>query len=89
MTDQNTSRPMTPLMQQIIAQRREGLTNNEIALRLGCKKAWVSQVLARAGLPAVRQANEHRNKVCMDGANLSDPNRADKLLRRFSWEQAA
>lgn len=80
---------MTPLMQQIIALRGEGLTNNQIVARLGCKKAWVSQVLTRHGLAAVQRPNEHRNKVCMDGGNLSDPNRADKLLRRFSWEQAA
>lgn len=85
-----TERPLTPLMQQIIALRRdEKLTNNEIVARLGCKAAWVSQVLTRAGLSPVRRQNEHRNKVCMDGGNLADPNRADKLLRRFSWEEAA
>lgn len=26
--------------------------------------------------------------ACTEGQNLSDPNRADKLLRRFSWEAA-
>lgn len=77
---------MTKLTDEIIALRRdEGLTGVEIARRLGCTKARVSQVVGSAGVKAV--APVPRNNVCFDGANLKDPNRADKLLRRFSWQE--
>lgn len=83
---------MSQLSDAIIAMRQnERLPGAEIARRLGCNKAWVSQVLANAGLrpaPVKRPGKgEHKNKFCSDGSNLKDPNRADKLLRRFSWQE--
>ncbi len=77
---------MTKLTDDIIALRRtEGLTGAEIARRLGCSKVRVSQVVGSEGVKVLPPV--HRNKICFDGANLKDPNRADKLLRRFSWQE--
>lgn len=87
---------MSKLVEDIIALRQaERIPGAEIARRLGCTEARVSQVLNSAGLQPVRpvkrphtpRPDEHVNKFCATGANLKDPNRADKLLRRFSWQE--
>lgn len=88
---------MSKLAEDIIVLRQaERIPGAEIARRLGCTEARASQVLNAAGLgrgpaaprPARKpRADEHINKFCSTGANLKDPNRADKLLRRFSWQE--
>lgn len=76
---------MSPLAEQILAlHHNEALSMKQIAERLGCSKVRVHQVLRDAGIAR----SVGRTMAAKTGDNLGDPKRADKLLRRFSWETA-
>jgi hypothetical protein len=70
--------------EQIVALHGEKLAEGAIAARLGITTAYVVRVLREAGCLKSTSARH----ASFSGANLADPNRADRALRRFSWEQA-
>lgn len=99
---------------EILRLHATGMKGVDIAERLGCTRACVSQALKRNGrgrpknpdgVNTWRQAKAERSAaakaakaekvyksktnprhVSFTGENLGDPNRADKLLRRFSFQ---
>lgn len=77
------SRPLSDIGFQIVAQFQGGATIPEICERLNITKDWVVRTLRRRGLLGTVE----RPKGHMSGASLADPNRADRALRKFSWDQ--
>lgn len=73
--------------QEIHRLKDEGQNARAIASGLGLPWDQVVEVLEAARPKAVRPA--HRTHAAYAGGDLKDPYRADKALRRFSWEQDA
>lgn len=78
---------------------QQGLSARQIGIKLSLGRGAIAAKAARAGITLLGdhgQAPRRRSppppaiskpvNACYGGANLTDPNRADKLLRRFSWE---
>jgi hypothetical protein len=76
------TRPV-PTPPHIITEVRKlygaGVQHRVIAERLGITLHRVRKALEASDIRRPTPGN-------FEGQNLSDPNRADKLLRRFSWE---
>ena len=74
----------------IVRLHKAGWTGAAIARELGCSQVWVSEVRERNGLRPKKRARGPRSTnprhVSFGGNDLADPKRADKLLRRFSFE---
>lgn len=71
-----------PAPEAIIALHHSGKGGPQIAAELDCPDRWV-----RAALKAARIARDaNRTRASINGDSLADPKRADRLLRRFSWE---
>ncbi len=75
---------------EILRLHKAGWTGAAIARELGCSEVWVSQVRERNGLRPKRRARvasaSNPRHVSFGGNDLADPKRADRLLRRFSFE---
>lgn len=69
----------------IVAMHGSGKTREQIAAEVGCSIGYVTEVRRDKGLTPLRTIPA-RAQGALLGQNLEDPNRADKLLRRFSWE---
>jgi hypothetical protein len=78
--------------------KQPGITAADRAVELFDAGSSAQQIADTLGITlqhtirALRQAERlavYRPKAggAMTGANLGDPNRADRLLRRFSWEE--
>ena len=81
------------LAPEIIRLHHEGLTGGAIGRQLGCSRSCVSLVRKRAGLAARKPKPPKPPKIKAARPPVSctrdeprDPNRADKLLRRFSFQ---
>jgi hypothetical protein len=74
---------------QMVALHADGKSHAQIAAELGVTKCTVSGALHRHNLregvhlPPISRSASHK-----DGNSLIDPNRADKLLRKFTWDAA-
>jgi hypothetical protein len=69
---------------RIVELHHLGKTPRQIAAALGCSITVVGDVLVAVGI----KRRAHTTFAALRGENLTDPNRADRLLRKFSWEDA-
>lgn len=67
--------------ERIMALHEAGKPREEIAAAVGCSIGYVSEVRRYKGLTPRREDIQPTPEP-----EPVDPNRADKLLRRFSWE---
>jgi len=70
------------LVDDLRARHERGERNCDIAIALGCTQGAVASKLARL------RAGGGSRPVGQPAA-LMDPYRADRVLRRFSWEESA
>lgn len=73
---------------RIVEMHHAGKTREEIAEAIGCSIGYVTEVRRDKGLSQARKRSPPipRSGGHESGQSLADPNRADKLLRRFSWQ---
>lgn len=76
--------------ERILTLDAQGLSDDEIAAAVGVSRGAVAGILHRKRIPLREPTNGNAPKRVgnghTEGQSLIDPNRADKLLRRFSWE---
>lgn len=68
--------------EQSVELHSQGLSAEAIARQLGVQVDWVRRSLLRAG--CIRPKG--KASVARTMTHMADANRADKLLRRFSWQ---
>lgn len=71
--------------EQAVQLFNRGWSVSKIADRLNVPLGDAHELLQRAGVGTGKRRSKGGNGL----ARITDPNRADKLLRRFSWEEAA